>query len=75
MMAPLDYACTEWLRSSQSAASLYDNGVKLWTKSDLRDIEQQLAQSETREVFTVRTIDNTVVSIKNPMFGVASPIW
>lgn len=75
MMPSLDYACSEWRRSSQSAANLFDNGVKLWKKSDLRDIEQQLAHSEIREVFTVRTIDNTMISIKNPMFGEASPIW
>lgn len=75
MMPLLEYTYSEWQRSSQTASNLYDNGVKLWTKNDLRDIEQQLAQSETRENFIVRTIDDTLVSIKNPMFGEQFPIW
>lgn len=75
VMRPLEYSCSEWRRSSQIAANLFENGSKLWTKNDLRDIEQQLAQSETHEYFTVRTIDDTVVSIKNPMFGERFPIW
>lgn len=75
MMPSLEYTYSEWQKSSQTASNLYDNGVKLWTKNDLRDIEQQLAQSETRENFIVRTIDGTLVSIKNPMFGEQFPIW
>lgn len=71
----LDYGCSDWVSSSQRAADLYDLGVKLWRKEDLVDIEQQLAQSLTAEKFTVRCIDGGVVHIKNPMFGVAKPIW
>jgi hypothetical protein len=74
-MHVLDYGCSEWRRSSQVASNLYNNGSKLWTEVDLRDIEQQLAQSETRENFTIRSIDGTVGSIKNPMFGERFPIW
>jgi len=64
-----------WQRSSQVASNLYNNGTKLWTEGDLRDIEQQLAQSETLENFTIRSINGTVVLIKNPMFGEQIPIW
>lgn len=71
----LDYGCTHWEISSQRSADLYRAGLKLWRKEDLLDIEQQLAQSETAEKFTVRRIDGSVVHIKNPMFGVSKPIW
>ncbi|KAI1771529.1 hypothetical protein F4818DRAFT_429316 [Hypoxylon cercidicola] len=71
----LDYGCSHWKTSSQRAADLYDSGAKLWRKEDLVDIEQQLAQSCTAEKFTVRRIDNSIVHIKNPMFGVEKPIW
>ncbi|OIW24780.1 hypothetical protein CONLIGDRAFT_636900 [Coniochaeta ligniaria NRRL 30616] len=71
----LDYGCTPWRRSSQRAADSYDQGIKLWRREDLADIEQQLAQSRTAEKFTVRRTDGTVIHIKNPMFGVLKPIW
>ena len=71
----LEYGCSNWKTSSQRAADLYDSGVKLWRKEDLVDIEQQLAQSFTAKKFTVRRIDDSVVHIKNPMFGVQKPIW
>lgn len=71
----LDYGCTPWHLSSQRAADLYDSGAKLWTKENLREIEQQLAQSRTRDKFTVRRIDGSLVHIRNPMFGVEKPIW
>ena len=71
----LDYGCTHWRYSSQRAADLYRAGVKLWTKEDLSDIEQQLTQSRTAEIFTVRRTDGSVIHIKNPMFGVSKPIW
>jgi hypothetical protein len=72
---PLEYGCSKWRRSSQIASNLFNDGSKLWTKNDLRDIEQQLAQSNNRKIFTVRSIDGTVVSIKNHMFGERLPIW
>lgn len=71
----LDYGCSPWRSSSQRAADLYDSGAKLWRKEDLVDIEQQLAKSLTVEKFTVRRIDNSLVHIQNPMFGVRKPIW
>jgi hypothetical protein len=70
----LDYGCSEWKRSSQRAADLYDSGKKLWEKKDLRDIENQLAHSATIEVFTVRRIDGSLAYIQNPNFGVKTPI-
>ena len=73
--APLDYGCTHWRTSSQRAAESYDQGVNLWRREDLADIEQQLAHSRTTETFTVRRTDGSVVHIKNPMFGVQKPIW
>jgi hypothetical protein len=73
---PLKYECSEWQESRELASNLYDEGAKLWTKQDLRDIEQQLSQCAEREYFTVRQIDGTEARIKNPMFAVATPpIW
>lgn len=71
----LDYACTEWLQSTQAAWNIYNTGRKLWTREDLHDIEQQLAHGNEREYFTVRMIDGRIARIKNPMFGEQSPIW
>ncbi|KAK2879968.1 hypothetical protein FQN49_000694 [Arthroderma sp. PD_2] len=71
----LDYGCSHWRISSQRSADLYRSGAKLWRKEDLVDIEQQLAQSQITEKFTVRRIDGSVIHIKNPMFGVSKPIW
>ncbi|KAI1744561.1 hypothetical protein F4680DRAFT_405274 [Xylaria scruposa] len=72
---PLDCGNSCWQMSSQRAADLYDAGVLLWRKEDLMDIERQLAQSCTTEMFTVRRIDGSIVNIENPMFGVQKPIW
>jgi hypothetical protein len=71
----LDYGCSHWKISSQHAADLYYSGVKLWKKDDFINIEKQLAQSHTAEMFTVRRYDGSIVHIKNPMFGVQAPIW
>lgn len=71
----LDYGCSEWRKSSQIASNLYEEGVKLWSKHDLQDIEQQLSQSVDLEYFTVRLIDGTEARIKNPMFAERLPIW
>ncbi|KAI0203614.1 hypothetical protein F4808DRAFT_457883 [Astrocystis sublimbata] len=71
----LDYGCSSWKTSSQRASDLYDFGVKLWRKGDLASIERQLAQSCTTEKFMVRRLDNTIVHITNPMFGIKKPIW
>jgi hypothetical protein len=68
------YGCTGWRKSSQVAYNLDHGGTKLWTKSDLLDIEQKLAQSKTYRIFTVRSIDGALVSIVNPMFGEEPPI-
>ncbi|OAA69768.1 hypothetical protein ISF_03038 [Cordyceps fumosorosea ARSEF 2679] len=71
----LPHDCTAWRRSSQAAADLYDSGVKLWTKQGLKDVEQQLEDLKSRQVFSIRSIDGTFVHIENPMFNVTSPIW
>ncbi|KAJ5609614.1 hypothetical protein N7528_010181 [Penicillium herquei] len=72
---PLDYGCTDWRISSQRAADLYSTGTRLWTKEDLKDIEQQLRQSYVMERFSVRRIDGSIIQISNPMFHVQNPIW
>lgn len=66
---------TQWTLSTQAAAELYAGGAKLWTKESLRDIEQQLAEFQTREFFTLRKLDGSTIRIKNPMFGKSDPIW
>jgi hypothetical protein len=60
---------------SQAAFNLYKTGTKLWTKEDLLDMEQQLAQSKERKTFTIRLLDGTTLLTKNPMFGEETPIW
>lgn len=70
-----EHDCTIWLKSSQAAHNMYMKGVKLWTKADLVDIEQQLSQSKERNRFTVRLIDGTVLATSNPMFNEEFPIW
>lgn len=71
----LDYGCSDWKTSSQRAANLYRSGVKLWRRTDLADIEGQLAQSYNRDTFTVRCIDGNMVQIQNPMVGEEKPVW
>ncbi|KAI0187981.1 hypothetical protein EV127DRAFT_343418 [Xylaria flabelliformis] len=71
----LQYGCSHWRNSSQRAAVLYDSGAKLWRKEELKNIEEQLAQSCTVRMFTVRRFDGRKVHIRNPMFGVKKPIW
>ncbi|KAF4943685.1 hypothetical protein FSARC_14852 [Fusarium sarcochroum] len=72
---PLDYGWSYWRESSQRAANLHNQGHKLWTKHDLRDIEQQITQSVNRKIFTVRAIDGNIVSMKNLNYGERHPIW
>lgn len=71
----LVYGCTPWRLSSQRVADLYNSGAKLWTKSDLTDIERQLEQSETLDWFVIRCVDGSQVHIKNPIQGARTPIW
>lgn len=71
----LDYGCTPWILSSQRVADLYASGVNMWSRTDLQNIESQLERSATLDLFTVRGVDGRVVQIKNPLFGVQSPIW
>lgn len=71
----LDYGCTPWRLSSQRVADLYDSDVKLWTKADLQDIEEQLEKSAIVDRFTVRGVDGGLVQIKNPQLGIQKPIW
>ncbi|KAK7917477.1 hypothetical protein PG985_011085 [Apiospora marii] len=66
---------TQWTLSTQAAAELYAGGAKLWTKESLRDIEQQLVEFQTRELFALRRLDGSTIRIKNPMFGKSDPIW
>jgi hypothetical protein len=73
---PLNYDRAERQESTQLASNLYDEGVKLWTKHDLLDIEQQLSRCAELEYFTVHQIDGTEARTKNPMFAVTTPpIW
>jgi hypothetical protein len=72
---PNEEASTEWRRSSQAVSNLYMNGTKFWTKSDLRDIEQQLSESKTLEHFTLHTVDGRTIIIKNRVFGEEASIW
>lgn len=74
-IGPLDYGCSDWRISSQRAADLYSSGTKLWAREDLKDIEQQLGQSYTRKLFSVRRIDGNIIQISNPMFQIQNPIW
>lgn len=71
----LQHDCTIWRRSSQAAADFYNEGTKLWTKQDFTDIEKQLADSKTQQVFRVRLFSGGTLPIANPMFGIESPIW
>jgi len=71
----LDYGCSNWRISTQKAADLYRSGTKLWTRGDLKDIEQQLGQSYTMERFSVRRIDRSMIQISNPLFQLQNPIW
>lgn len=66
----LDCGSSDWQKSSQKAADLYKSGAKLWTKEDLKDIEEQLEKAYTMERFSVRRIDGSIVQISNPMFQV-----
>lgn len=70
-----NHDCTVWRESSQTAFNLYADGVKLWTKNDLLDIEHQLSESKQRKFFTVRLINGTILKTGNPMFDQESPIW
>ncbi|KFH48287.1 hypothetical protein ACRE_007560 [Hapsidospora chrysogenum ATCC 11550] len=74
-LGPLTYGCTAWRESSQRAANAYENGRKLWTKTDLRDIEEQLGDSINRQVFVVRSIDGLDIPIMNPCYGETKSIW
>ncbi|KAF5690072.1 hypothetical protein FDENT_4102 [Fusarium denticulatum] len=71
----LEYGCSPWRESSQVAATLYDEGRKLWTREDLRDIEKQIEQSIDQRVFSVRSMTGDVLHIRNLNFGKANPIW
>ncbi|KAI0827808.1 hypothetical protein F5Y06DRAFT_291079 [Hypoxylon sp. FL0890] len=63
------------IESTQKAADLYRSGQKLWIASDLERIEYELAHYKDMTSFTIRRIDGSMVSIKNPMYGVTNPIW
>lgn len=72
----LDYRhFPDWIASSQKIYTLHEAGASLWRREDLVDIEQQLECSETTEIFTLRRVDGSVISVKNPMFGVEKPLW
>ncbi|KAK8102394.1 hypothetical protein PG984_015540 [Apiospora sp. TS-2023a] len=65
----------EWTLSTQAAADLYAQGAKLWTKESLWEIEQQVAEYQTREFFILRRLDGSTIRVKNPMCGKTDPIW
>lgn len=63
------------IENTQKAADLYRSGQKLWIASDLERIEDELAHSKDMPSFTIRRIDGSTVSVKNPMYGIANPTW
>ncbi|KAI1208189.1 uncharacterized protein F4807DRAFT_461915 [Annulohypoxylon truncatum] len=63
------------IENTQSAIELYRSGQKLWIGRDLERIEYELAHCRTTPSFTIRRIDGSTISVKNPMFGVVNPIW
>ncbi|KAI1410445.1 hypothetical protein F5Y13DRAFT_192306 [Hypoxylon sp. FL1857] len=63
------------MESTQKAADLYRSGQKLWIASDLERIEYELSHCKDMPSFTLRRFDGSLVSVKNPMYGVANPIW
>ncbi|KAI2462819.1 hypothetical protein F4781DRAFT_172321 [Annulohypoxylon bovei var. microspora] len=63
------------IENTQNAIDLYRSGQKLWMGYDLERVEYELVHYRTMPSFTIRRIDGSVVSIKNPMFGVSNPIW
>ncbi|SPO05429.1 uncharacterized protein DNG_08116 [Cephalotrichum gorgonifer] len=75
MATSFESASSQWILSSQRAADLYSSGAKLWTKIDLRAIEEELAESYTRTSFMLRRFDGTAIHINNPLYGVERPIW
>ncbi|KAI0843564.1 hypothetical protein F5Y06DRAFT_291479 [Hypoxylon sp. FL0890] len=71
----LDYGHSLWKSSSQYVATSYNSGAKFWRKEDLEEIERQLTESSTTDIFTVRRIDGKELLIKNPILGVDRSIW
>lgn len=70
-----EHISSQWVISSQRASDLYESGVKLWTKKQLRDIEQDLAETPTKVCFALSRIDGTTIHVSNPLYGVEKAIW
>ncbi|PNH44497.1 hypothetical protein VD0004_g3162 [Verticillium dahliae] len=70
-----DHPSSQWIRSSQRAADLYDKGIKFYRKEDLVNIEKEVSESYIREFFNLPRIDGTVLRMRNPLHGVLKPIW
>lgn len=64
-----------WIAASQKAFDLYQSNAQLWRKEDLLDIEDQLQNLSTTEVFRIRRMDGSYAMVKNPMCGVENPVW
>ncbi|KAG7153076.1 hypothetical protein HYQ46_000131 [Verticillium longisporum] len=56
-----DHPTSQWIRSSQCAADLYDKGIKFYRKEDLVNIEKKVSESYVREFFNLPRIDGTVL--------------
>ncbi|OTB01895.1 hypothetical protein M426DRAFT_265444 [Hypoxylon sp. CI-4A] len=65
----------EAIQSIQAAVGLYRSGKKLWIRSDLERIENELIHWRTTRFFTIRLINGDSVRVVNPIFGVANPAW
>ncbi|KAI4871196.1 hypothetical protein F4820DRAFT_463375 [Hypoxylon rubiginosum] len=63
------------IEATQKSADLYRSGARLYVRSDLERIENELSHCQTTPSFTIRRIDGSTVSVKNPMYGVSQPMW
>ncbi|KAJ6008504.1 hypothetical protein N7540_012480 [Penicillium herquei] len=66
---------SSWMLKIQWATELYRAGTKLWTKEDIRDIEQQLTNCCLMPRFSVRQLDGRIIEVVNPIYQVENPIW
>ncbi|KAI0846368.1 hypothetical protein F5Y00DRAFT_144559 [Daldinia vernicosa] len=63
------------IENTQKIADLYDSGKQIWIRSDFERIEHELMHWRTQPSFNIRRVDGSVVSIRNPMFGISDPVW
>ncbi|KAI1777199.1 hypothetical protein F4818DRAFT_457133 [Hypoxylon cercidicola] len=63
------------IEATQKSADLYHSGAKLYVGGDLERVEHELCHYQNTPFFTIRRIDGSRVSVKNPMYGVSRPMW